>query len=89
MGECADDALDREINDWVGPRDEEDGDKYDEHPHYVKIPQPKVGDKCDQVGCKGHLVEKTNLKTNTKFLGCSEFPKCKRSYSINFWRKHG
>jgi ssDNA-binding Zn-finger/Zn-ribbon topoisomerase 1 len=84
MGEFADDALDREIDDWVRDDDEYSSD----HPYYVKVPDPKAGDKCNRVGCPGVLVERTNSTTGDKFLGCSMFPKCKRSYSIDFWKKH-
>ena len=38
----------------------------------------KIGDKCD---CGGLLVLRTNSITNTKFLGCNNFPKCKKSKS--------
>lgn len=82
MGEFADDALDSSIAEWLMEGDEPYED-YGVHPDYVKLPKPKVGDKCDRIGCKGHFVERTNSKTNAKFIGCSEFPKCKRSYSIN------
>lgn len=85
MGEFADDALDDSIAEWMAQRDEEDN----EQPYYVKVPAPKLGDKCGRVGCKGKMVERTNSKTQTKFLGCSEFPKCKRSYSIDFFRGLG
>lgn len=85
MGEFADDALDREINESLTELDEDS----DEHPYYVKVPEPKIGDKCDQSGCNGIMVERTNSKTKTKFLGCSEFPKCKKSYSINFFGSLG
>lgn len=30
--------------------------------------------------CKHKLVDRINKKTNSKFLGCSNFPKCKFSY---------
>ena len=95
MGEFADDALDREIDEWIGefrtplsPEDELRRDNGD-HPYYVKIPNPKAGNKCDRLGCKGILVERTNSATGTKFLGCGAFPKCKRSYTIGFWKNLG
>lgn len=83
MGEFADDALDRELDDWIREDEDENGN---DHPYYVKVPAPKVGDKCNKADCKGTLVERTNSTTGEKFLGCSAFPKCKRSYAIDFWK---
>ncbi len=39
----------------------------------------KSNDKCPT--CKlGHVVIRTNSKTNQQFLGCNTFPECKASW---------
>jgi len=40
----------------------------------------KIGDKCTQ--CNGTLISRINKKTNVHFLGCSEYPRCKKSFAL-------
>ena len=73
MGEYADDAIDRGINDWGMGR---------EWPRTPVI-RKKAGDPCsgmiDGKSCGGVMVERMNNRTKEFFLGCSKFPKCKNS----------
>ena len=39
----------------------------------------REGDKCPI--CSGHLRERVNKHTQNVFLGCSNFPRCKKSIS--------
>jgi ssDNA-binding Zn-finger/Zn-ribbon topoisomerase 1 len=41
--------------------------------------------KC--INCDGYIVERINKNTKQKFLGCSNFPKCKFSKSIKLKRE--
>lgn len=47
----------------------------------VKTTGKKCPD-CEKAGRDGELVERSNKKDNSKFLGCSKYPKCRYSESI-------
>jgi len=66
MGDYADMAFDRDFARW-----EDDG-----FPPTPRV-RVKAGDPCAKLGCPGIRVERTNRKTGERFLGCSEFPRCK------------
>ena len=36
---------------------------------------------------KGHMVQRTNRRTNNTFFGCTAFPKCKHTMTINQYRR--
>ncbi len=38
--------------------------------------------KCQAAGCSGNLVIRFSPKRNQKFIGCSKYPRCKKTYSI-------
>ena len=38
--------------------------------------------KCQAAGCSGNLVVRFSPKRGQKFIGCSKYPKCKKTYSI-------
>lgn len=46
----------------------------------IKLPPKDTGKKCD---CKkGTLIERVNKVTGDKFLGCSHYPRCKKTKSL-------
>ena len=67
MGDYADMSFERDFDQWC-----DDG-----YPS-IDVHHVKAGDRCSRMGCAGHLVERRNKMTGKKFLGCSEFPKCRR-----------
>lgn len=67
MGDHADYAMSRGCEDWKWSYD---GGR--------RMPQ-EDGDRCD---CGGTLVIRINRITGVKFLGCSNFPKCRFSNKL-------
>ena len=64
MGEYADDSFDRDFH-----------SSFDEPTMVIRR---NIGDDCPE--CEtGEFVERTNSKNGNKFLGCSNFPRCKRT----------
>ena len=38
--------------------------------------------KCLEPGCKGDLIIRTSRKTKKRFIGCSSYPECNRTFSL-------
>jgi DNA topoisomerase-1 len=51
----------------------------------AKVETKKVAEivgKCQGAGCSGNLVVRFSSKTRQSFIGCSKYPKCRKTYSI-------
>ena len=46
------------------------------------LPRSSIGKLCPE--CEGTLVLRKNYSTEVEFIGCSNFPKCKVSYTIRW-----
>ena len=83
MGDFAADAVARDI-DQLNYWPEEEDDEMEEAP-FVYVNSRRIfheGENCYNHGCSGHFVLRINKKTNQKFLGCSNFPKCKANANL-------
>lgn len=84
MGEYADDAVDRDIDQFLSEAEEDYGwyDPLLDDPRndlFASEP-PKVGSSCPR--CKyGQVTERANHKTGESFLGCNLFPRCRWTFS--------
>lgn len=84
MGEYAEDAFDRDFDNWC--QSIEDlflhDDYYDTSSYIVtyKKVNREIGDSCPK--CSGQLVIRINKLNQIRFLGCSNFPKCRFSTNI-------
>ncbi len=55
------------------------------------MPEPKKGDdlgECPECK-KGRLVVRQNRKTGSEFVGCSQFPNCRYTQSVDDYHKPG
>lgn len=47
-----------------------------------KLSKSSIGNHCSERGCDGVLVLRRNNTTLAEFIGCSNFPKCKISFTV-------
>jgi len=46
------------------------------------IREDEVVGKCPEPDCGGNLIIRSSAKTGKKFIGCSNYPKCKKAFSM-------
>jgi DNA topoisomerase-1 len=46
------------------------------------IKEDGIVGKCPEPGCDGNLIIRSSFKTHKKFIGCSNYPACIRTFSI-------
>lgn len=81
MGDHAEDSIDQGLNlYWDDDGYPSDGDwcRVGEFEGGTSKKPLKAGDPCPS--CKSPLLLRVNCRTKQQFLGCSAFPRCKRTF---------
>jgi ssDNA-binding Zn-finger/Zn-ribbon topoisomerase 1 len=87
MGDMADFTIDQVINVWG----EDPAEMYPDDPYFYEksyLYHNKTncpGNRCPR--CNANLVERVNKSTGIHFVGCSSWPDCRYSASIDLNKK--
>jgi len=46
------------------------------------VKEDLIAGKCIDEGCSGNLIVRTSRKTRKRFIGCSAYPQCTRTFSL-------
>lgn len=79
MGEYADMAIERDFGSYLDACHYEGDDMDFMDGEFTTVVRVEAGSPCSKAGCGGKLVERVNSYTGQRFLGCSNFPKCRNS----------